>query len=54
MTNFLPDNKNDITLILTSGASCPDSIVDGVIQRILELTQTSVSIEEALKNHFLQ
>jgi len=54
LTNFLPDNKNDITLILTSGASCPDSIVDGVIQRILELTQTSVSIEEALKNHFLQ
>ena len=54
LTNFLPDNKNDITLILTSGASCPDSIVDGVIQRILELTQTSISIEEALKNHFLQ
>ena len=54
LTNFLPDNKNDVTLILTSGASCPDSIVDGVIQRILELTQTSISIEEALKNHFLQ
>ncbi len=54
LTEFIPENKNPITIIITSGASCPDAIVDGVIQRILELTQTSVSIEEALKNHFLQ
>jgi 4-hydroxy-3-methylbut-2-enyl diphosphate reductase len=52
-TEFIPIKKNPITVIITSGASCPDAIVDGVIQRILELTQTSVSIEEALKNHFL-
>ncbi len=54
LTEFIPENKNPITIIITSGASCPDAIVDGVIQRILELTQTSVSIDEALKNHFLQ
>ena len=54
LTEFIPIKKDPITVIITSGASCPDAIVDGVIQRILELTQTSVSIEEALKNHFLQ
>jgi len=54
LTEFIPEKKDPITVIVTSGASCPDSIVDGVIQRVLDLTQTSVSIEEALKNHFLQ
>ena len=53
LTEFIPEKNDPITVIITSGASCPDSIVDGVIQRILELTQSSVSIDEALKNHFL-
>ncbi|MEY3236898.1 MAG: hypothetical protein RI883_999 [Bacteroidota bacterium] len=52
-SNFIPENKDIVSIIITSGASCPDSIVDGVIQRLLEITKTSVSIEEALKNHFL-
>ncbi|MEY3425403.1 MAG: hypothetical protein RL679_761 [Bacteroidota bacterium] len=47
LTDFLPSNR-PISIILTSGASCPDSIVDGVIQRILALTNPSVSAEEAL------
>lgn len=47
LTDFLPSNR-PLSIILTSGASCPDSMVDGVIQRILALTNPSVSAEEAL------
>lgn len=47
---FLNINKSPITIIITSGASCPDSIVDGVIQRILNLTNTQISIENAITN----
>jgi len=52
LTDFLPSNR-PLSIILTSGASCPDSIVDGVIQRILTFTNPSVSAEEALL-HFLR
>ncbi len=41
---FLPA-KEKIKIILTSGASCPDAAVDGVIQKVLELTESSISIE---------
>ena len=34
MHSFIPDNEN-LKIILTSGASCPDSVVDRVIQKIL-------------------
>lgn len=49
LTDFLPSNR-PLSIILTSGASCPDSIVDGVIQRILALTNPSISAEKALLN----
>ncbi|RAI99459.1 4-hydroxy-3-methylbut-2-enyl diphosphate reductase [Chitinophaga skermanii] len=32
--NFLP-NKETVNILLTSGASCPDAIVEGVIRKIL-------------------
>ncbi|GIV41196.1 MAG: 4-hydroxy-3-methylbut-2-enyl diphosphate reductase [Vicingaceae bacterium] len=35
-TGFLPD-KNPLTVILTSGASCPDSIVEQVMDKILSI-----------------
>jgi 4-hydroxy-3-methylbut-2-en-1-yl diphosphate reductase len=38
--NFIPQDKTKIRIALTSGASCPDSVVDKVIQRVLELMET--------------
>ncbi len=35
-------------IIITSGASCPDAIVDKVIQKLIELSHCRVSIEDAL------
>ncbi len=44
-TKFLPE-KEHTTIIITSGASCPDSAVDAVIQRILELKEAPISIDQ--------
>lgn len=47
--NFLL-NKKPIKIILTSGASCPDAIVDGVLDRLLEFFPDNKSKEEVLAN----
>jgi 4-hydroxy-3-methylbut-2-enyl diphosphate reductase len=36
------------TIIITSGASCPDAIVDNVIQRIIELKNVTTPIQTAI------
>lgn len=43
-TRFLPD-KAHLKIIITSGASCPDSAVDKVMQRILTLRGYSANLE---------
>jgi len=50
MRSFLDSKKDPLTIIITSGASCPDSIVDGVIQRLLELSSADLSAEKAVEN----
>ena len=44
---FLPDS-NVVKIVLTSGASCPDTLVDNVILRILEFYDPSKSVDEVL------
>ncbi|MFT5922535.1 MAG: 4-hydroxy-3-methylbut-2-enyl diphosphate reductase, partial [Flavobacteriales bacterium] len=37
-------------IIVTSGASCPDAIVDRVIQRLLSFYPGGIEIDEVLAN----
>lgn len=46
-TNFLPQQEK-VKIILTSGASCPDTLVDRVLQRIVSYFPGSRSIEEVI------
>lgn len=51
LKQFIPTEKSDLKIIITSGASCPDAIVDGVIHKILELLESPVTIKSALENY---
>lgn len=46
LSTFLPDGVP--TIAITSGASCPDAVIDRVIQRILELQEATRSIESVI------
>lgn len=48
-TNFLPAKK-PLRIILTSGASCPDSVIEGVIHKINSLFTGVKSTEEVIKH----
>ena len=48
--NYLPINKEVTRIILTSGASCPDTIVDEVLDQILSYFDVEVSKEEIIKS----
>jgi 4-hydroxy-3-methylbut-2-enyl diphosphate reductase len=45
--NFLP-NQSPIRIVLTSGASCPDTLIDRVLLRLVSFFQQSKSVEEVL------
>jgi 4-hydroxy-3-methylbut-2-en-1-yl diphosphate reductase len=47
--NWLPRNKVPLTVGITSGASCPDAIVDGVIARIVGFFPGAKNWEEAFR-----
>jgi 4-hydroxy-3-methylbut-2-enyl diphosphate reductase len=47
--NFLPNKKN-VKIILTSGASCPDSEVDKVLNKLLTFFEDTNPIEEVLND----
>jgi 4-hydroxy-3-methylbut-2-enyl diphosphate reductase len=45
--NYLPSNM-PVTVLITSGASCPDALVEGVIKKLAGFYPASKSIEEML------
>ena len=48
--NLLSDRLNStLKIIITSGASCPDAVVDAVIRKILAITNEKGDIEEAIE-----
>jgi 4-hydroxy-3-methylbut-2-en-1-yl diphosphate reductase len=49
--NFLPTEK-PVKILITSGASCPDALVEGVIRRLTSLFSDSLSIEAIEGNLF--
>jgi 4-hydroxy-3-methylbut-2-enyl diphosphate reductase len=47
--NWLPTGENPPKIALTSGASCPDVLVDEVLLKILDLYPDSASLDEILR-----
>jgi len=48
--NFLP-SKRPLQILLTSGASCPDALVEGVIERLLTLVPDATTLDSLLKSY---
>jgi 4-hydroxy-3-methylbut-2-en-1-yl diphosphate reductase len=49
LTNSWLPLKQPLKILLTSGASCPDALVEGVIRKLAELYQSAVSYEELIR-----
>ncbi|HOZ79681.1 MAG TPA: 4-hydroxy-3-methylbut-2-enyl diphosphate reductase, partial [Ferruginibacter sp.] len=43
--HFLPAGKTPIKILITSGASCPDAVVEEVIEKILEVAGAEKTVE---------
>lgn len=48
--SYLPTHR-PLTILMTSGASCPDATVEAVIERLCELIPGTISTEEAIKGY---
>jgi 4-hydroxy-3-methylbut-2-enyl diphosphate reductase len=47
--SFLPQ-KNPVKIVLTSGASCPDTLVDRVMLKLIEFFPEARSVDEVISN----
>lgn len=48
-TGWLPKNKAPVDVLITAGASCPDALVDRVIERVSGFFDSATRIESALQ-----
>ncbi|MCX6203178.1 MAG: 4-hydroxy-3-methylbut-2-enyl diphosphate reductase [Bacteroidetes bacterium] len=48
VSNYLP-NKKSITILMTSGASCPDTVVESVIRKIASFYNVEEKLEEVIQ-----
>lgn len=46
LTGYLPANR-PLKVLVTSGASCPDALVEGVVNRLAELTGNTAQLQQA-------
>ena len=45
LTSYFLPNKQPVRLLLTSGASCPDALVEGVIRKLVDLFPSAKPVE---------
>lgn len=48
VNNYLPE-KDSIKILMTSGASCPDALVEAVIEKLVNLTGCTTTINDVIK-----
>jgi 4-hydroxy-3-methylbut-2-enyl diphosphate reductase len=48
-SNFLPQ-KDTVKILITSGASCPDALVEGVIEKIISFYKVTTTVDELTAN----
>lgn len=49
-SNYIPE-KNPVKILLTSGASCPDALVEGVIEKLVNFYPIHFNIEQLIKQY---
>ena len=47
-SDYIP-NKNPVKILITSGASCPDALVEGVINRLIEVLNLKIPTEQLIE-----
>ncbi len=49
ITDFLPQHE-PVKILITSGASCPDAVVESVVKKLVSFYKTSFSVEQMTQN----